>query len=149
LANEFQHSSDATWKFNDPALDTSIFYPNAKRIDWKRCPIIIQDHLGLSSIFNIKISLFESISEIVESSEFARQLSRLDGRILKIWNRRRADLARSVQLNGLGFQRWKRGGANYYSIKLDGNYRAHLRYDSATRAWFAETIGDHKTQGHG
>jgi len=60
-----------------------------------------------------------------------------------------ADLARSVQLNGLGFQKWKPGGPDSYSVNVDGNYRVHLRRDRSGYSWFAETIGDHKSMGHG
>ena len=67
----------------------------------------------------------------------------------ELWERRKADLARSVSLSSLGFQRWKPGGADCYSVRVDGNYRAHLRRDSANGSWIAEAIGDHKSMGHG
>ena len=81
--------------------------------------------------------------------EFTKQGTKLGTQVEAKWHRRKADLARSVNLNGLGFQRWKPGGADCYSVRLDGNFRVHLKHDRTTNAWVAEEIGDHKSMGHG
>ena len=131
------------------ALDTLIFYPNAFRIDWRRCPILIHDKQGLLRRFGIDVSFFEIITGIVESESFRKALARLGPQIEAKWQRRKADLGRSVNLNGLGFQRWRPGGADFYSVRVDGNFRVHLKRDATRNAWTAEMIGDHKSMGHG
>src|SRR5262249_26679775 len=131
------------------ALDTSIFYPSVTRIDWRRCPIIVHDRLGLLQSLGIGIYFFETIPSIKESSTFLKALSRLDSSKQKIWYRRKADLARSVRLQALGFKPWPPGGPDCYSVNIDGNYRAHIRRDRGTPIWVAESVGDHKTMGHG
>jgi hypothetical protein len=130
-------------------LDTLIFYPDIIRIDWRRCPIIVHDRLGLLESLGIGISLFDAIPTIVESPTFVRGLRKLDTRIQRKWQRRKDDLARCVQLKGNGFQQWERGGSDCYSVNVDGNYRVHLRRDRESDTWIAESIGDHKSMGHG
>jgi hypothetical protein len=156
LSTSFQHEGerdlergDWQWYVPDTVLDTLIFYPDAIRIDWRRCPIIVYDRLGLLHSLGIGISFFEVISSIIETPAFLKALARLDSRIQNIWHRRKADLARSVRLKGLGFQQWQPGGTDCYSVNVDGNYRAHIRRDRQSQAWIAEAIGDHKSMGHG
>jgi hypothetical protein len=131
------------------ALDTLIFYPNAFRIDWRRCPILIHDELGLLQTLGIDVSFFETITGIVEAQSFLKALAKLGGKVEARWQRRKVDLARSVHLNGVGFQRWKPGGTDCYSVRLDGNFRVHLKRDGMKNCWIAEQIGDHKSMGHG
>jgi hypothetical protein len=88
----------------DPsALDTLIFYPNPFRIDWRRCPILIHDRLGLLQTLRVAVSFFETITGIVESQSFLRSLAKLGALINAKWHRCKGDLARSVNLNRLGF----------------------------------------------
>ena len=131
------------------ALDTLMFYPNPFQIDWRRCPILVHDRLGILNTLAIGVDLFEAIGEIAEFAAFSKSIARLGPSMTELWERRKADLARSVSLSSLGFQRWKPGGADCYSVRVDGNYRAHLRRDSANGSWIAEAIGDHKSMGHG
>jgi hypothetical protein len=131
------------------ALDTAIFYPNPFRVDWRRCPILVHDELGLLRTLGIDLSLFDTITGIVESKEFLKALAKLGPRFEAMWARRKADLSRSVQLSFLGLQRWKAGGSDCYSVRLDGNYRVHLLRDPSRNAWIAAQVGDHKSMGHG
>jgi hypothetical protein len=134
----------------DPdALDTLLFYPDPFRIDWRRCPILIHDKLGLLQTLGVDVSFFEAIACITESQPFLKALAKLGATYAAKWQRRKADLARSINLNGLGFQRWKPGGSDCYSVRLDGNFRVHLRRNATKDAWIAEQIGDHKSMGHG
>jgi hypothetical protein len=97
----------------------------------------------------IGISLFDAIPTIVESSTFVKDLRKLDARIQRKWQRRKVDLGRCVQLKGNGFQQWERGGPDCYSVNVNGNYRVHLRRDRKSDSWVAESIGTHKSMGHG
>jgi hypothetical protein len=107
------------------------------------------DKLGILKTLSIDLSFFETITGIVESQSFLKAIDKLGSRIETIWLRRKDDLARSVNLNALGFERWKPGGRDCYSIRLDGNFRVHLRRDVERECWIAESLGDHKFMGHG
>ena len=140
--------SGAAWHVPD-ALDTLIFYPDPIRIDWTRCPIIVHDRHDLRRQLGIGISFFDKVVELVETPAFRRALEKLDQRLQKQWTTRKVDLGRSTALKSLDFKQWKKGGDGCYSVRVDGNYRAHLRYDRETSVWLAEQIGNHKAMGHG
>jgi hypothetical protein len=152
LSVKFQHGAALHvdhWRVPAGALDALLFYPHPFRIDWRRCPILVHDRLGILQTLNIRISFFEAISGIVESPSFLKALSKVDRSIESTWQRRKADLARSTRLQSLAFQRWRPGGQHCYSVRVGGNYRAHLRHHPAKGLWVAEDIGDHKSMGHG
>ena len=149
LSFVFRCFSEDEWTIDSDALDTLIFFPNPFRIDWKRCPIIIHDRIGIIEALGIDLSFFETITGIVELRSFLRAIGKLGSRIEAIWVRRKTDLARSVNLTALGFEKWKPGGRDCYSVRLNGNYRVHLRRDIERNCWIAENIGDHKSMGHG
>ena len=137
------------WDIPRPAFDTLILYPDPFRIDWQRCPILVYDRLSLLRSLGIAADLFETIAGIVESRSFLHALSKAGQGMFRLWERRKGDLARSVSLNSLGFERWPPGGLDCYSVRLDGNFRAHLRRVRTDGTWIAESIGDHKSMGHG
>ncbi|MBB2769111.1 UNVERIFIED_ORG: plasmid maintenance system killer protein [Mycolicibacterium obuense] len=126
-----------------------IFYPNPVRIDWTRCPIILDDPVDLLQRLGIGVSLFRAVEDVLETPKFRSALSKLDSQLQKLWSTRKADLARSTALKSLDFKPWKKAGPDIYSVRVNGNYRAHLRHDRDERVWFAEAIGDHKAMGHG
>lgn len=152
LSANFERAPPKTiddWEIPRAAFDTRIFYPNPIQIDWRRCPVLVYDRLGILKTLGIGVDFFETITGVVESESFLRELSKLGQRMMRLWERRKADLARSVSLNSLGFERWAPGGVDCYSVRLDGNYRAHLRVERSKGSWIAEAIGDHKSMGHG
>jgi hypothetical protein len=61
----------------------------------------------------------------------------------------RVDLAQSTALKASIFKPWKEGGADCYSIRVDGNYRAHGKYDRDESVWSAVEIGTHIALGDG
>lgn len=148
LSRDHHKASKPSWHAPD-ALDPLIFYPGLVRVDWTRCPIIVHDRDDLLATLGIGISAFRTILQIRETSAFTRSLGKLDKRLQKQWQIRKADLKRSTALKSLDFKRWKPGGPNCYSVRVDSNFRAHLRYDPAEAFWAAEEIGNHKAMGHG
>jgi hypothetical protein len=61
----------------------------------------------------------------------------------------RVDLAQSTALGKASiFKPWNEGGADCYSIRVDGNYRANAKYDRDESVWSAVEIGTHKALGH-
>jgi hypothetical protein len=148
LSEMYQHESAASW-LSPEALDVLIFYPDLIRIDWARCPIIILDEDNLLERLGIGVSYFQTVEICEETESFRRSYSKLDGRLQKLWDARKSDLARSTALKKLDFKQWKQDGADVYSVRLDGNFRAHVRYDRGRRIWLAEKVGDHKAMRHG
>lgn len=135
-------------KWNAPvdALDTLIFYPNPSQIDWRRCPILVFDRFGILNALGIGVDFFETITGVVESSSFVREMRKYGRQLEDKWNRRKERLSRAV---GHEVERWRPGGPNFYSVRIDDNFRTHLRRDPGSGSWTAVSIGDHKSMGHG
>jgi hypothetical protein len=148
LSEMYQHESGASW-LSPEALDALIFYPDLIRIDWTRCPIVVLDEHDLQRKLGIGVSYFDAVEIFEETDSFKRSLTKLDRRIQKLWTIRKKDLARSTALKSLDFKQWRNGGPDIYSVRVDGNYRAHVRYDRDGSVWLAEQIGNHKAMGHG
>ncbi len=148
LSVMYRHEGEPTRHLPE-ALDSLLFYPDLIRIDWARCPIIVLDEHGFLDALGINVAFFQSISDIEETVKFTRAFKKLDKSIQKGWKASVEKLALSTSLNSLGFQPWKPDGADFYSVNVGGNYRAHLRYDRGASKWFAEAIGNHKEMGHG
>ena len=51
-------------------------------------------------------------------------------------------------LHGLNFKPWPKDGPDRYSIRIDDNFRAHLKHLGAGK-WIAYVLGPHKKLGHG
>lgn len=147
LAAGLQHASQSEWKIPSP-LDTLLFYPNPVRIDWTRCPIIFFDRHGLQKKLGIYLEYFRAIEKIKETPQFLKELDDVDTRIRNTWEKRKALLARSTSFSSLDFQIWSKAGPDVYSVRVDGNFRVHLRREGQDQ-WSAIAIGNHKKLGHG
>jgi hypothetical protein len=146
LSANFEATSASEWEVPPQALDTLIFYPNPFQIDWSRCPILVHDRQGILKTLGIGLDFFEKITGVVESLSFLRDLRRHGRELEGKWSRRKERLALSVDHE---VERWRPGGPNCYPVRIDDNFRAHLRRDAANGSWTAESIGDHKSMGHG
>jgi len=146
LSANFETTSAGEWEVPADVLDTLIFYPNPFQIDWRRCPILVFDRFGILNTLGIGVDFFETITGVVESPSFLRDLRKHGRQLEDKWDRRKERLSRSV---GHEVERWRPGGPNCYSVRIDDNFRAHLRRDPANGSWIAESVGDHKSMGHG
>jgi hypothetical protein len=146
LSTQFHDASASGEKRAVPqAFDALLLYADPIRIDWRRCPIIVGDRYGLLKSLGIQASFFSAITRLVETPAFLREFAKLDPRLQKLWKDRKRGLAQSLKLGSLGFKRWD---GDIYSVRIDGNYRAHLRHHEAGN-WSAISIGSHKAMGHG
>ena len=143
------HYWDAPNCDTDWGLDTFLFYPDAVKIDWRRCPVIVHDAEGILETLGIGLDLFKAIRAINDTPTFRKSLRKLNPKYAKLWKKCKSKLSKDVGLSSVGFQRWRKGGPDCYSVRLDGNYRVHLRFDRSADYWFAEAVGDHKSMGHG
>lgn len=148
LSDDYHQVSPAAWHVPH-ASDTLMLYPDPTGVDWSRCPIILIDDQDVLRQLGISVSYFQSVAKVFETTKFQRELAKLDRRLQELWQMTKRDLARSTSLKSLDFKQWKKGGRDWYSVRVTGNFRAHLRYDRAKSVWFAEEIGDHKAMGHG
>jgi len=64
------------------------------------------------------------------------------------WERTKKNLLENRLLRGLNFKPWPDGGGHAYSVRVDDNFRAHLRH-RGSGVWEAYDIGPHKIMGHG
>ncbi|WP_279102353.1 hypothetical protein [Gordonia bronchialis] len=148
LSADYHHSSEPSWRAPS-AFDHLIFYPDLTRIDWTRCPIVIQDGTGILAKLNIGVSSFSKVTNLQETQRFQRSLRKLDGTVRSGWTKRKALLERTTAFKSLDFKQWEKRGKDWYSVRVVDGFRAHLRYDGASTEWWAEEIGDHKSLGHG
>lgn len=128
LASLYRAAAQSNWSVPS-AFDSVMLYPNPVRIDWARCPIMIYDRADILHSLGIRPSYFQVVTGIEETEKFRRALRKLDRPIQKRWEASKSDLARSTALKSLDFKQWKRDGADYYSVRVGGNFRAHLRHD--------------------
>ena len=153
LSTKFQHASAVGPKWPDwkvpPELDAARMYPDITRIAWQRCPIFFLDDDDLLGLLGITLDLFPSIHNLTETDHFKAELEGLERPVRNKWNKCRRMLEQSTGLKGLDFKRWKPGGPDCYSVRVDLKYRAHLEYLRSEHSWLAVEIGDHKSMGHG
>lgn len=147
LSDDYHQASSAQWLVPDE-FDTGMLYPNPVQIDWRRCPIILQDQYDLQGQFGIGISYFRCVAGITETSSFERSLKKLSSDVQLQWSKVKDSLAVTTAGHGSDFKRWKPGGKDCYSVRVGLAFRAHLRYDRQTCTWAAEAIGNHKDMGH-
>jgi mRNA-degrading endonuclease RelE of RelBE toxin-antitoxin system len=147
LSTQVQHASGQGWPV-PPALHTLLLYADPFRIDWTRCPIVISDRFDLRGQLGINVEFFTSVPQVTETPKFQKSLAKLDQPIRRMWLDQKHKLAQSTSLNSLGFQQWKKGGPDCYSVHV-GSYRAHLQLDRDQSTWSALDIGTHLAMGHG
>lgn len=131
LSIDYQHASVIEPKLKAPAqLDGSRLYPDITRIAWGRCPIFILDDHDLLGLLGITLDLFRSIPTMTETDGFKKDLKKLAEPIRNKWDQCKSKLKDegSTSKQGLDFKRWKPGGADCYSVRVDLKYRAHLVY---------------------
>lgn len=75
----------------------------------------------------------------------------LEGRfahLRKQWTETKTKLLENRLLRGLNFKPWPKDGPGRYSVRVDDNFRAHLRHMGDGR-WIAYVLGPHTKLGHG
>lgn len=117
-------------------------------IDLSYCPVfLIDDQLGLG-ISPVSYSYLRSIPEIVETKKFQKMLNRSPDHVKNSWLQKRDSLKVAIPRHP-EFEKLKGRLAGTFSIRLNDNFRAHLRPSLDQRVWEAVAIGPHKAMGHG
>lgn len=89
-----------------------------------------------------------TVKSVRESSSFMQLMSTKFVSIKDHWEKTKAKLIQNPGLPGLQFKRWK--STEYWSVRVNDNFRAHLRQLSpAEGIWEADEFGSHTAMGHG
>jgi hypothetical protein len=117
------------------------------RIDWRHCPIhLIHDGASLG-IPDEWLNFFGRLESINESDSFLRRFKKLGPPIQDAWRKKKARLQECIT-RGLDFKQWPKAGQGVWSVKVNQNFRAHLRHET-NGTWTAFEVGGHKEMGHG
>jgi hypothetical protein len=154
LAHDYFFSSDSVFLGEaDPLrlefpIDFSALYPLNPRIDWRYCTIHVLNDQGGSGLPKIYLNPFTRIQNIVETDSFLRELRQLPKQIQKKWYKFKRLASTELSSNNRP-KKWPPLGEDSYSVKIDDNYRAHLRVHSGGQKWTTIGIGNHAEMGHG
>jgi hypothetical protein len=148
LAFDYHKHMNVQWFAPRSSFDSLGLYPNASRIDWRRCPVILLDEGKLFAALGIVPKFIDCIPEIFETSTFTKQLDRLGTNYVKKWRATKSRLNRSTSIPGLDFKSWPPRGKGWFSVRVDGDVRAHLLNDGFSHKWSAEEVGRHGAMGH-
>ena len=91
------------WRAPRKSFDSFAFFPNAFRINWRRCPVILADEGNLFSALGILPTFINCVSMISETDFFKKGLYRLGPSIQHKWHRTKTKLAQSTRIAGLDF----------------------------------------------
>ena len=132
------------------AIDFPHLLGIEKPIDWRYCPIHLVHDEERISVSPIVVGLFQNVRSIQEPPEFIKSIHELHPDIQKQWSQTKNKLACTTALLGLDFKLWRDDpDGQVYSVRLNANYRAHLKYLKVPSIWLATEIGTHKQLGHG
>ncbi|WP_323002874.1 hypothetical protein [Denitromonas sp.] len=85
------------------------------------------------------------VERIEEAPGFEKLLEKRYHVLKNRWNTTRQKLLSAPSLLGLNFKPWEK---DLWSVRVDDNFRAHLRH-KGRGIWLAEEIGPHTAMGHG
>jgi hypothetical protein len=154
IARDYFFSSDSVFLGEaDPLrlefpIEFSALYPLSPQIDWRYCPIHILNDEGSLGIPKIYLNPFTRIENIVESASFLRLLDRVPTQIQRKWQKFKRNASTSVR-PGMRMKKWRPLGEDAWAFRIDGSYRAHLKFHPGEQKWTALEIGAHAEMGHG
>jgi hypothetical protein len=102
---------------------------------------------SLSAIFPPTFNL-PPVSDVVDGEAVEKALAGRLSSLRPNWDRIKKRLSENRHRPGLDFKRWTKGGPDVYSVRVDDNFRTHLKRVEGGR-WLTERIGGHKEMGHG
>lgn len=88
------------------------------------------------------------VTQIVDDPKVVNILASKFHQIAIKWESTKKKLLENRTLRGLNFKQWPKEGPGVYSVRIDDNFRAHLR-NQGQGCWVAYLIGTHKEMGHG
>lgn len=88
------------------------------------------------------------VKNVKDSEEVTKALEGRFAHIRAQWVATKNKLQQNRLLRGLNFKPWPKDGRDRYSVRVDDNFRAHLRHLGKGH-WLAYAIGPHSKLGHG
>lgn len=88
------------------------------------------------------------VREIKDDDKITKMLAGRFIQLKKSWESTKSKLLTDSLLSGLDFKPWKKDGRDCCSVRIDKNFRAHLRH-IGNGSWLAYVLGSHKELGHG
>lgn len=88
------------------------------------------------------------VFRITDDIEVTKRLSTRFKSLSNQWAKTKDKLIESRLLRGLNFKPWPNDGKDCYSVRIDYNFRAHLKHLGSGN-WNAYILGSHKELGHG
>ncbi len=88
------------------------------------------------------------VNNIIDGDNLRKLLASKYQSISSKWEGTKLKLLENRTLRGLNFKKWPKEGKDAYSVRIDDNFRAHLKHEGHG-AWLAYLIGPHKKMGHG
>ena len=88
------------------------------------------------------------VSQIDDGADVVKVLGSRLIHLRAQWDKTKEKLLENRLLRGLNFKPWPKDGRDVYSVRVDDNFRAHLKYQGGG-SWNAYVLGPHKALGHG
>jgi hypothetical protein len=85
------------------------------------------------------------VTRVIDGQNVEKMLSSRYRNLQEKWKQTKKKLVENRLLRGLNFKPW---GESSYSVRVDDNFRAHLK-NKGSGVWEAYEIGPHKKLGHG
>jgi hypothetical protein len=111
------------------------------------CPEYVIYPDKLSGWFSLA-EVLPPVKAILDSAPLTKLFASRFGHLETQWERTKAKLLENRLLAGLNFKRWPPDGSGAYSVRIDRNFRAHLRHEGEGQ-WVAYAFGPHGQMGHG
>jgi hypothetical protein len=86
------------------------------------------------------------VKNIDETKKFRESL--VGKPLEELWARTKSKLLENATLRGLNLKPWHKDGKDCYSVRLNDNFRAHLKH-LGDGNWEAYACGSHRAMGHG
>ena len=88
------------------------------------------------------------VKDVIDGRDVLKVLRGRFSHLRSRWEQTKSKLLENRLLHGLNFKPWPKDGPEHYSVRIDDNFRAHLKHLGAGH-WDAYILGPHKTLGHG
>lgn len=111
------------------------------------CPVYVVYPSKLSSWISPTL-VPPPVRRVDDGSEVVKALNSRFAHLNEQWEKTKTKLLENRLLRGLNFKPWPKGGPTCYSVRVDDNFRAHLRHDGGG-AWTSYEFGPHTKLGHG
>lgn len=88
------------------------------------------------------------VNQVDDGDEVVKVLSTRYAQLRGQWETTKRKLLENRLLRGLNFKPWSKDGPGRYSVRVDENFRAHLKHEGNGH-WTAYKFGPHTRLGHG